>query len=314
LNLYDYLASCSIDNPLVKTFGADLFIYPPLIYLLHGVFNFLFSMLFGNEVMNGFVIEQNSFFGNHWFNFHLLLIKIPYLLFDLPAVYALINLFENKRDKLFAALLWLFNPIILYSAYMMGQFDIIDKYYEHENAILRKIHRITAKQIEVKNNNGIEPITSGNYGRIIGGDNSINIGGDNCSNIGGMFSTNIGGDFSYNTGGSFSKNTGRIRSKNTGLDYSTNIGGIESFNRGGRGSFNRGEANSKNIGGEQSTNIGGFNSINAGGLLSSLSFMYFQGNRRKIYTITVGENGVLPNVCYKFNETKLIHYEYDDAI
>jgi hypothetical protein len=192
--------------------------------------------------------------------------------------------------------------------------DIIDKYYEHENAILRKIHRITAKQIEVKNNNGIEPITSGNYGRIIGGDNSINIGGDNCSNIGGMFSTNIGGDFSYNTGGSFSKNTGRIRSKNTGLDYSTNIGGIESFNRGGRGSFNRGEANSKNIGGEQSTNIGGFNSINAGGLLSSLSFMYFQGNRRKIYTITVGENGVLPNVCYKFNETKLIHYEYDDAI
>lgn len=125
LNLYDYLASCTVDNPLVKTFGIDLFIYPPLIYLLHGVFNFVFSIIFGKEIMNGFMIEQASYFGNWLFNLHLLLLKVPYFFFDLPVVFAIVSFFEKKRDQIWAALLWLFNPIILYSAYMMGQFDVI---------------------------------------------------------------------------------------------------------------------------------------------------------------------------------------------
>lgn len=125
LSLYDYLASCSVDNPLVRTFGADLFIYPPLVYLLHGVFNFIFSVIFGKEVVNGFMIEQVSYFGNWLFNLHLLLLKVPYFFFDLPAVWAVTGLFDRKRDQLFAACLWLFNPVILYSAYMMGQFDVI---------------------------------------------------------------------------------------------------------------------------------------------------------------------------------------------
>lgn len=124
-NLYDYLASCTVDNPLVKTFGADLFIYPPLIYLLHGIFNVFFSFIFGKEIMNGFMIEQASYFGNWLFNLHLLLLKMPYFFFDLPAVFAITSFFEKKQEKVWAALLWLFNPVILYSGYMMGQFDLI---------------------------------------------------------------------------------------------------------------------------------------------------------------------------------------------
>lgn len=125
LNLYDYLASCTTDNPLVKTFGADLFIYPPLIYLLHGVFNTIISFIFGKEILNGFVIDQASFFGNWLFNLHLLLLKAPYFFFDLPVVFAIVSFFDKKRDQIWVALLWLFNPVILYSAYMMGQFDVI---------------------------------------------------------------------------------------------------------------------------------------------------------------------------------------------
>lgn len=125
LNLYDFLGSCTPDNPLLKTFGVDLFIYPPLIYLLHGVFNLVFSLVFGNQLMNGFIIDQVHFFGNWWFNLHLLLLKVPYLLFDIPAAFLIAALFESKKDRLWAFCLWLFNPIILYSAYMMGQFDVI---------------------------------------------------------------------------------------------------------------------------------------------------------------------------------------------
>jgi hypothetical protein len=49
--------------------------------------------------------------------------------------------------------------------------DIVpEKYYEFENSILKKVHQITLNQIKVKENNSIEPMFSGNYGRIVGGD------------------------------------------------------------------------------------------------------------------------------------------------
>lgn len=125
LNLYDYLGSCTPDNPLLKTFGADLFIYPPIIYLFHGIFNVIFSFIFSNQMMNGFLIDQPAFFGNWLFNLHLLLLKVPYLLFDIPAAFAIAALFENPKQKVWAFALWVFNPIVLYSGYMMGQFDLI---------------------------------------------------------------------------------------------------------------------------------------------------------------------------------------------
>lgn len=124
LNLYDYLASCTIDNPLVKTFGTDLFIYPPAVYLYHGVFNFIFS-IFSPQIENGFLIDNASVFGNPFFNLHLLLLKTPYFIFDLTAAFLLSKLFDSKRNQLLAFALWMFNPVNLYATYMMGQFDVI---------------------------------------------------------------------------------------------------------------------------------------------------------------------------------------------
>lgn len=125
LNLYDYLASCTTDNPLLKTFGTDLFIYPPLIYLTHGVFNFISGTVFGDWIVNSFIIESPESFSNLWFNFHLLIIKFPYFLFDLFAAFLISQLFDENRKKLLAFTLWLFNPVSLYATYMMGQFDMI---------------------------------------------------------------------------------------------------------------------------------------------------------------------------------------------
>jgi hypothetical protein len=129
LNLYDYLASCTPDNPLLKTFGWDLFIYPPAIYLLHGAYNFIFSHLFGNDLINGHIIESTRSFGNIWFNLHLLLIKFPYFLFDIAAAFVIAQLFEERRKKLLAFALWMFNPISIYATYMMGQFDMIPAFF-----------------------------------------------------------------------------------------------------------------------------------------------------------------------------------------
>lgn len=129
LNLYDYLAGCMPDNPYLKTFGWDLFIYPPAIYLLHGIFNFIFGFIFGQQIMNGYIIENASHFKDIFFNLHLLLLKIPYFFFDLAAAYFISKLFEDQKKKMLAFALWIFNPVTLYATYMLGQFDLIPAFF-----------------------------------------------------------------------------------------------------------------------------------------------------------------------------------------
>lgn len=129
LNLYDYLYGLSSENQLVKTFGTDLFIYPPLIYIYHGIYNVIFTLIFGQNIVNGFLIENARVFGNPLFNLHLLLLKIPYLLFDLLGAYFFVRLFNSQREKWLALVLWLFNPVSLYATYMMGQFDLVPMFF-----------------------------------------------------------------------------------------------------------------------------------------------------------------------------------------
>lgn len=99
LNLYDFSS------------GSAVFNYPPAIYLYHGIFSLFFKIL--------------GLSGIAQFNFHLLLLKLPYLVFDLLTGFILFRLFDNPKKSLLAFTIWIFNPINLYATYMMGQFDII---------------------------------------------------------------------------------------------------------------------------------------------------------------------------------------------
>ncbi len=81
--------------------------YPPPIYWFHGIFNFSL----GNFLSIG------------------LLVKIPYLIFDLLIGFLLLKLFVSKNQALLAFTLWMFNPVSLYATYMMGQFDIIPTFF-----------------------------------------------------------------------------------------------------------------------------------------------------------------------------------------
>ncbi len=96
LNLYDY------SDPNVAVLN-----YPPLVYFFHGIFKIILG----------------SFLGG------VLLIKLPYIIFDLLTGYFLSKLFISKRESLIAFGLWIFNPINLFSTYMMGQFDIIPTFF-----------------------------------------------------------------------------------------------------------------------------------------------------------------------------------------
>ncbi len=123
-NVYDHLATLPSDHPLVKNFGVgDIFIYPPLTYFTIGSF-VKFSSLFVPEnfflnLMNGMSIYQP---GLSW---NLIILKLPYLLVDIGMAFALASLFDKEKQKKWAFLLWLFNPVTFYATFSMGVFDII---------------------------------------------------------------------------------------------------------------------------------------------------------------------------------------------
>lgn len=81
--------------------------YPPPIYWFHGIFNFLLSRFLDIG----------------------LLVKLPYLVFDLLIGFLLFKLFNQKKEALLAFAIWMFNPVSIYATYMMGQFDIIPTFF-----------------------------------------------------------------------------------------------------------------------------------------------------------------------------------------
>lgn len=111
LNLYEYSSDTAVFN------------YPPSVYLFHGIFNFFFTHILQLQTVNQFIIDHPSNYGDFLFNIHLLLLKLPYFIPDLLIGLLLIKLFDKRANLVFA--LWMFNPINLYTTYMMGQFDVI---------------------------------------------------------------------------------------------------------------------------------------------------------------------------------------------
>lgn len=126
LNLYDYLPNLSNSDPIKKIAVLN---YPPAIYFFHGAFNFIYTDIFKMSFVNDFLIERADNYRNILFNFHLFLLKLPYLIFDLLTALILFKLFNSEKQSKIAFTLWIFNPVNLYSTYMMGQFDIIPTFF-----------------------------------------------------------------------------------------------------------------------------------------------------------------------------------------
>jgi Gpi18-like mannosyltransferase len=129
LDLYDYIGSLPAGNCISQAYPADLFIYPPIIYGWFGFWNLLFNNFFSNLFLSTYIFNYPQVLGNLQLNFYLLLLKMPYLIFDLGAAALIYRLFDDKRSKIWAVTLWLFNPVSIYATYMMGQFDLIATFF-----------------------------------------------------------------------------------------------------------------------------------------------------------------------------------------
>jgi len=125
VNIYEYLAQAPASERVIEVYGRSFFTYPPLAYFTLGFFNFLLSPLFSGELYTRFLGGVRAFSGLG-FDTDLLILKVPYLIFDLLLAALLFKIFEKDRKKAWLAFyLWFFNPLSLYTSFMVGQFDII---------------------------------------------------------------------------------------------------------------------------------------------------------------------------------------------
>ncbi|MEK7168652.1 MAG: glycosyltransferase 87 family protein [Patescibacteria group bacterium] len=125
INFYDYLWDLPEDHPYLKTYPRNLFNYPPLPYFFLGGFSLLTTWIVYNNVHDNFILNFKETLGNPSLNLLLLLLKLPYFIFDIAIAYLLMSFFKEEKEKRLAFALWIFNPVNLYATYMIGQFDII---------------------------------------------------------------------------------------------------------------------------------------------------------------------------------------------
>lgn len=124
-DFYDYMSMQDQNGPLVKLYGVDLFIYPPIAYIYPAIFMKLLEPLYPQELFQTMILDMWKTVGARELPMLLYMLKLPYLIVDMGIVYLLGKFFENKKERLIAQVLWLLNPVVIYSAYMISQFDVI---------------------------------------------------------------------------------------------------------------------------------------------------------------------------------------------
>lgn len=129
LTLYDYLYNLPPDDKYLRSYPPHVLNYPPLTYLLLGGTSFLLTNLTPPSIHQDFLFNTKNVLGNFSLSLHLLLLKLPYFIFDLGCAYLLYKFFDNLKTKLLAYSLWIFNPLTLYATFMMGQYDIIATFF-----------------------------------------------------------------------------------------------------------------------------------------------------------------------------------------
>ena len=144
-SFYDYLSRQPRTDRWVQLYGDNLFIYPPLAYITHAVFNKALFWAYPQTAFFTLLNDIGQLRQDLGFPLLMYLLKLPYLLADGICLLILSRLLPVK-NKLIGQLVWLFNPVTIYSAYLMGQFDIfialfllLTLYFSPKNPILSAV-------------------------------------------------------------------------------------------------------------------------------------------------------------------------------
>lgn len=129
LDFYDYSFNAKEDVLFSKKFPKELFNYPPAVYFTLGAINLFTTLPFDNGFKQDFLFDFDNLLGSTQLMLYLVVLKLPLLLFDFLVGLLLFCFFDTKKQKIVALIIWAYNPVSLYSIYMMGQFDIIPTFF-----------------------------------------------------------------------------------------------------------------------------------------------------------------------------------------
>lgn len=142
-NIYDYLAGLPAGSFLVKNYGQNFFTYPPLAYYTLGIFGLILKPFYNRDFFDNLAQNLPVILNDYRLYWHLFLTKLPYLFFDFGCLLILRKLFTDEKKEKLVTLLWLFNPLVLYTTYMIGQFDIIPVFFVLLSLYLAKRNKIS---------------------------------------------------------------------------------------------------------------------------------------------------------------------------
>ena len=123
LSFYDHIRRLPREDPIARLYGDGLFIYPPLAYYAHALFMSVLGPIYPWNTFQALILDIGQTLHDPHLEQLLYLLKAPYFVIDAVGLLLIWKLVPSDRRKL-ATILWVFNPITIYSAYMLGQFDI----------------------------------------------------------------------------------------------------------------------------------------------------------------------------------------------
>lgn len=121
---YDHVSKLPQGDLVKKIYADDIFIYPPLAYLIPAVFHIPLSGIL-NKPADIIILDDNALFKGYSYFLPLLALKLPFLLFGFLTLFYLPKLFSRKKNGRLAQLIWLFAPVTVHVAAGVGQVDTI---------------------------------------------------------------------------------------------------------------------------------------------------------------------------------------------
>ena len=123
LTFYDYISKLPRTHRWVEVYRDNLFIYPPLQYLTLAAFMKVLGFIYPWPTFFALIHEVDSIPKDYTWLLLKFLLKFPYLVIEGVGLWWLTKRVDIKlRDKFILGCV--FNIPLLFSAYMMGQFDV----------------------------------------------------------------------------------------------------------------------------------------------------------------------------------------------
>jgi len=155
-SLYDYISRLPADNPINQIYGPQFLVYSPVTYWFHAAVLLLEKPFFPLSLYEKLVIDYGTAVSSPGYWFLQYLLKTPYLIVDIGCLFLLLKLVDRPKWTWVTGL-WALNLPLIYSAYMMGQFDILIIFFWLLALFFIKQHRPSVAAVAVGLSAGFKP-------------------------------------------------------------------------------------------------------------------------------------------------------------